>query len=198
VDEGDALRDIEDIHRVLAGDKGAFRPLVERYADRVLAFCRSRRLEEEEAADISQEVFLRAFRSLRSFRIGESFPAWLIAIAANRVRTRGTKRGNDERKIAAIGAETGSGAAPDSSIEVEKKLEAEAIRASVAKLPGDQRNVVELYYFAELPVADVARILGLGEEAVKSRLFRARKKLRSLLGGDEGEQPSEAGGGNTR
>ncbi len=181
---------------MLAGDKGAFRPLVERYADRVLAFCRSRRLEEEEAADISQEVFLRAYRSLRSFRIGESFPAWLFAIAANRVRTRGTKRGNDERKIAAIGAEAGSGVAPDSSIEVEKRLEAEAVRARVAELPPEQRRVVELYYFAELPVADVAGILGLGEEAVKSRLFRARKKLRSLLGGDEEAQPRMEGGGS--
>ncbi len=195
VEDRDALADLADIHRVLAGDNRAFRPIVERYADRVLAFCRSRRLDEDEAADVVQDVFLRAFRSLGSFRLGESFPSWLFAIAANRLRSRGSKRSGDERKIEAIAAEEGAREGPDALAEAEKAFEAEAVRKAVATLPEEQRRVVELYYFAELSVAEVTEVLGIGEEAVKSRLFRARKKLRSLLESEYHEQPRGVDGG---
>lgn len=196
MDDRDAIADLADIHRVLAGDRGAFRPLVERYADRVHAFCRSRGLGDEEAADLSQEIFLRAYRSLHSFRLGESFPSWLFAIAANRVRTHGSRLGSEGRKLDAIRNEEETRDGPDSVTEAERALEAEAIRAAVSSLPEEQRRVVELYYFAELPVLEVAEILGLGEEAVKSRLFRARKRLKSLLQGGDDEQPARAEKGN--
>ena len=195
MEDPDALSDLADIHRVLAGDGRAFRPIVERYADRVLAFCRSRRLSEDEAADLTQDVFLRAFRSLGSFRLGESFPSWLFAIAANRLRSRGSKRSGEERKIEALAAEEGAREAPDALAEAEKAFEAEAVRKAVANLPAEQRSVVELYYFAELSVAEVTELLGIGEEAVKSRLFRARKKLRSILESEAHEQPRGADGG---
>jgi len=195
VEDRDALADLADIHRVLAGDNRAFRPIVERYADRVLAFCRSRRLDEDEAADLTQDVFLRAFRSLGSFRLGESFPSWLFAIAANRIRSRGGKRSSEERKIEAVAAEEGARESPDALVEAERVFEAEAVRKAVATLPAEQRSVVELYYFAELSVAEVTVVLGIGEEAVKSRLFRARKKLRSLLESVNPEQPGRADGG---
>ncbi len=193
----DDLADLADIHRVLAGDAGAFRPIVERYADRLLAFCRSRRLGEDEAADLTQEVFLRAYRSLGSFRLGQSFPAWLFAIAANRVRSHGSKRGGEERKLDAIAVEEASRSTPDALAEAERTFEAEAVRAAVATLPEEQRGVVELYYFAELPVSEVMKVLGIGEEAVKSRLFRARKRLRSILESDTSEQPRGVSRGKT-
>ena len=195
VEDRDALADLADIHRVLAGDSRAFRPIVERYADRVLAFCRSRRLNEDEAADLVQDVFLRAFRSLGSFRLGESFPSWLFAIAANRLRSRGAKRSGEEKKVEAVAVEEATRETPDALSEAEKAFEAEEVRKAVASLPADQRSVVELYYFAELSVAEVTEVLGIGEEAVKSRLFRARKKLRSLLESGDSEQPRVAHGG---
>jgi RNA polymerase sigma-70 factor (ECF subfamily) len=173
--------DVTLIHRVLSGDEAAFRKIVERYGDRVLRFCRARLGSEEEAADAAQDVFLRVFRSLRSFRLGESFPSWLFAIAANRVRSRGARRGTERAKAERAAIEAASAAAPDPVSEVERSLEAEELRLRVAELPEDLRRVVELYYFAELPVADCARALGLGEEAVKSRLFRARKRLRIAM-----------------
>lgn len=195
MEERDELADLAAIHRVLSGDSRAFRPLVERYGDRVLAFCRSRGLSEEEAADTSQEIFLRVFRSLRSFRLGESFPAWLFAIAANRLRSRGARRASEGRKLDAARAEEETRERPSSIDEAERSLEAAEVREAVSSLPAEQRRVVELYYFAELSVAEVALALGLGEEAVKSRLFRARKRLRGLLEGEE-EQPSGGPGGN--
>jgi len=82
------------IRLVLSGDKEAYRSLVLRYGPRLAAFCRSH-LEAagvggaaEEAEDMAQEVLVRAYISLHRFRLGESFAAWLFAIAANRVKTR--------------------------------------------------------------------------------------------------------------
>jgi RNA polymerase sigma factor (sigma-70 family) len=183
------IDDIDAVHRVLSGDRDAFRIVVERYGDRVLRFCRSRLGSEEEAADAAQEVFLRAFRSLRSFRLGESFASWLFAIAANRAKTRAVRRIADRAKGERAAAEARSAPDPDPAIDAERSLEAEGLRAAVASLPYDQRAPVELYYFAELSVAQTARVLGIGEEAVKSRLFRARSRLRNML-----EEPQPEGG----
>lgn len=175
------LDDIDAVHRVLAGDGDAFRIIAERYGDRVLRFCFSRLGSEEEAADAAQDVFLRAFRSLRSFRLGESFSAWLFAIAANRVKTRSLRRRSDRERIEKAAAEARSAPSPDPASDAERSLAAEGLRAAVSSLPVDQRAPVELYYFAELSVAQTASVLGIGEEAVKSRLFRARSRLRGML-----------------
>ena len=201
VEENRGPDDVTLVHRVLAGDEAAFRAIVERYGDRVLRFCRARLWSDEDAADAAQEVFLRAFRSLPRFRLGESFAAWLFAIAANRVRTRRsrleTERLREERAAneaaadeAAVAGETAA-RAPDPASLVVRSLQAEELRLQVAALPEDLRRTVEMYYFAELPVADCARALGLGEEAIKSRLFRARRRLRGVLDRAQREPPSE-------
>ncbi|HOX32089.1 MAG TPA: sigma-70 family RNA polymerase sigma factor [Spirochaetales bacterium] len=182
----DGLDDLEAIHRVLAGEREAFGPIVERYGARVLRFCRSRLGSDEEADDAAQEVFLRAYRSLESFRLGESFPAWLFSIAANRVRTRSLRRFADRAKAGKAAAAARAEPEPDPASEAERSLEAAELREAVARLPEEQRAAVELYYFAELSVAQAAGVLGIGEEALKSRLFRARARLRELV---EGPQP---------
>jgi RNA polymerase sigma-70 factor (ECF subfamily) len=185
------LDDLLLIHRVLAGEGEAFRGIVEKYGARVQRFCRARLGIEEEAEDAAQEVFLRAYRSLPSFRLGESFPAWLFSIAANRVRSRGRRSMREALRFDRAAAEAAAAdtlPAFDPGLAAERSLEAEALRRAVASLPADQRAVVELYYFAGLSVVDVAAALRLGEEAVKSRLFRARKALRKII---EGEQPQK-------
>jgi RNA polymerase sigma-70 factor (ECF subfamily) len=147
----------------------------------VEAFCRCRLRSDEDARDSAQDVFIRAFRSLSSFRQGESFAAWLFAIAGNHVRTRFRLFSSERRKMEAASAEAGATAPADPVDEVERKLRAEELRRSVFALPPDLRWPVEFYYFAELSVAETARLLGIGDEAVKTRLFRARKALRILL-----------------
>jgi RNA polymerase sigma-70 factor (ECF subfamily) len=191
------LDDLSAIHLVLAGDRSAFRAIVERYGDRIRRFCLSRIGSAEEADDAAQEVFLRAFRSLSAYRIGDSFPSWLFAIAANRLRTRAlhdrAERGRAERagREAAAG-EGNSAASLDPALQAERSDAAERVRRAVASLPPRQRDCVELFYFGELSVAETACALGLGEEAVKSRLFRGRAALRRSL---EFAQPGPIDGG---
>lgn len=183
--KGDQADD-EAVARVLSGDRDAFRILVDRYGQRIVAFCGSRLRSEDEARDAAQEVFIRAYRSLGSFRRGESFPSWLFAIAANQLRTRFRIFASDRHKVEAAGSEAAAAAPADPAEQAADAMGAQALRRAVAALPRDQRLPVELYYFGELSVAEVARALSLGEEAVKTRLFRARKALRIAL---EGKQP---------
>jgi len=189
-----AEEELEDqvlVHRSLAGDEVAFRRLVERYADRVLRFCEARLGSGEDAADAAQEVFIRVYRSLGSYRLGASFPAWLFAIAANRVRTRWTRAATERKKIERSAAEAEGASSPDPEDEALRSLQGEAVRSAVAALPKEQRDCVELYYFGGLGVAECAEALGLGAEAVKSRLFRARRTLRAALETGQPKPPSE-------
>lgn len=183
----------EAIDRVLAGDKEAFGVIVEAYGARVLSYCRSRARSEEDARDTAQEVFLRAFRSLGSFRRGQSFAAWLFAIAANRLRTRIKLFSSEKKLIEAAAAEAATARISDPALEAEKSLARKELRDAVEGLPADMRSAIELYYFGELSVAETAKVLGIGEEAVKSRLFRARGALRRTL---EKQQPDGRSRGN--
>ena len=188
----DSDSDEDCITRVLSGDRNAFRYLVDRYGTRVISFCRSRLGSEEEARDVAQDVFIRAFSSLHTFRIGESFPSWLFAIASNRVRSKFKLFSTNRKKIEAAGNEALSAYSPEPSDSAIRHIESENLLRAIGKLPNDLRWPIEFYYFAELSIAETGRILGLGEEAVKTRLFRGRKKLKAFL---DMEQPNTSTGG---
>lgn len=169
------------VHRCLNGDAEAFESLVLKYGDRMLSFCRSRSATEEDAADAAQDAFVRAYRSLRTFRLGGSFAAWLFAIAANRTRTGWRRRFAEAAKAARCRTEAEAAPAADPEADAIRRLEGAQVRSAVARLGGNLRTAVDLYYFAELSVSEVSQVLGIGEEAVKSRLFRARSRLRKSL-----------------
>ncbi|GAB6276537.1 MAG: sigma-70 family RNA polymerase sigma factor [Rectinema sp.] len=190
-----AERNREDsiIARVLDGDIDSYRFLVNKYSARVLAFCRMRMRSEEDAQDASQEVFVRAYRSLASFKRGESFSAWLFAIAANNVRTHIRLFASRKQREVAFVRQQVTNPPDDPAGEAERAFEFQALREAVSSLPVDLRKPVELYYFAQLSVEETAKVLRLGQEAVKSRLFRARKQLREALA--ENVQPKRPPGG---
>lgn len=195
-DEGDA----ELVGLIIAGDVRPFRTLMERHGDALYRFCLSRLRSEGEAEDAVQDTFIRAYRSLKRYDPSRSFKAWVFGIAANRVRTRAaaaakrTKLSERAAPRAAVEAEE-RGAAAETEAAAMAALSREALLRAVAALPGAGRKVVELYYFGGLSVAEVAQALGLGQEAVKSRLFRARKDLGSIL--SKLEQPTPLKGGST-
>jgi RNA polymerase sigma-70 factor (ECF subfamily) len=180
------------IDRVLAGDRAAYRALVERYGPRMYSFCLRRIGSEDEARDLAQEVFIRAWKSLRGFRKDKSFTSWLFAIAANQIRNVYRTRSSEQRKVEAAGVQVAASQGVDPTDEVHDSLDAEALRAAVGELPDDMKESVSLYYFGGLSVAQAAQALGVGEEAVKSRLFRARNLLRKKL---ESMQPGAPGRG---
>jgi RNA polymerase sigma-70 factor (ECF subfamily) len=185
--------DIVVIQRVLGGDADAFRLIVRRYGGRLRGFCLARLGDPDEADDAMQDVLLRAYRSLGSFRLGTSFASWLFAIAANRVRTRRVR--TSAREALARRAADAARTAPacDPADEAVARVEGGEVRRAVAGLPWPLRVVVELYYFAGLSVEETATALGLGHEAVKSRLLRGRRELARLAA--EPPQPDAGGEG---
>jgi len=170
-------KEILCVHRVLAGDAGAFRGIVTAYETRLRSFCRSR-LPESEVDDAMQDIFLKVFRGLATFRPGYPFGAWFFTVAYNTIAGKKLrfKRELDKKSRLVVYARD------DRDFnEGQKNLESEMIRAAVSKLSGKNRKVVELYYFAELDVAQIAKILSIGVSSVKTRLFRSRKDLRKIL-----------------
>lgn len=184
IDRKEDEEDVRLVHRVLTGDLQAFETLVRRHQKGVYYFCLASLNHPEEAEDAAQEVFLRAYRSLKTFSLDKRFKTWLYAIAVNHLRSRWKKQNKglvDRIKELFQGSPDTEEKDPE-TVAIEG-LEGERIRKAVRGLPESLRTVVVLYYFEGLSVTEVALTLGIGEEGVKSRLFRARKLLRKALEG---------------
>ncbi|MCL6515701.1 MAG: sigma-70 family RNA polymerase sigma factor [Alicyclobacillus sp.] len=136
-----------------------------------------------QAQDIAQDVFLRALTKMDSFRGESSVKAWLLSITVNRckdhLRSWSVRHEvHDEEQVAL------SRAASDTEAEAVGRLERERVWQALQRLPVKYREVVVLYYMRGLPGHEVARVLGISEQNVRTRLHRGRALLREML--DEG------------
>jgi RNA polymerase sigma-70 factor (ECF subfamily) len=167
---------------VLRGDADAFRDVVERYSPYIYRVALFHLRSPHDAEDAVQEIFFRAFKSLSSFRLGRRFKPWLVAIALNHLRTASGRKQRRRSLEARILRET----VPESSDPVELLLEKDtrdAVREAILGLPATLKNAALLYYVHDMSVADISEALGLERENVKSRLHRARARLRRILEG---------------
>jgi len=168
------------VQHVLAGDKDAFRAIVDTYKDILYRYCLARTGDKDRANDLVQETFIRAYRSLATFKLGKQFGPWIFAIASNVLRTswRRLQREKDRVEQLFYPDDPEQNNPEAELVQVETKAElAKALR----NLPHELYEVLYLYYFEGLSVIEIAETLSIGEENVKSRLFRGRKKLRSIL-----------------
>ena len=177
----------EIIRSVLRGNVNDFEKLVTAYEKNVYSLALRMVGDPEDAADMTQETFIKAYRSLSSFRGDSKFSSWLYRIASNvcldflRSRSRHPQvslSGSDEDERTAFEL-------PDMSRNPEeqlmKKLSMEAVRRGLEQLPEQQRQRLVLRELGGLSYAELAQTLGLEEGTVKSRIFRARKRLCALL-----------------
>ena len=175
-----AISEAEAVRRTLGGDTSAFETLVRAHIDEVRAVCRKHSHSASDAEDATQEVFLRAYRSLDSFRTDGSFGAWIRGIALNQVRTHYARFARRRERETPYEYDS----ADDTYVpenRVADDAEREAIRNAVDELKPSIRSIVERYYFDEQSVEEISEALGLSKENVKSRLHRGRKVLRRLL-----------------
>jgi RNA polymerase sigma-70 factor (ECF subfamily) len=184
--------EIDFLGRLKSGDEFACEQLVREHTGRLLAVARRYLRCEEDARDAVQEAFVAAFRAIGRFEGGSSLSTWLhrIVINACLMKLR-TKRRRPEASIEELLPhfdETGHRVAePEEWREsAETALSRSQMRARVReaidRLPEHYRSIVMLRDIEELSTAEVARMLGLTENAVKIRLHRARQALRTLLG----------------
>jgi RNA polymerase sigma-70 factor, ECF subfamily len=169
------------IKSIAAGDRLAMRTLFARY--RVAVYRWLLRLVDDEALaeDLLSDVFLDVWRHAASFEARASVSTWLLAIArykALSARRRRTDAALDDQ-IASTVADPEEG--PD--LVLEKKSTTELMLACLAELSPEHREVMDLVYYHEKSVREVARIIGIPEPTVKTRMFYARKKLAELVAG---------------
>lgn len=167
------------IARIAAGDKRAMRTLFDRHHLRIYRFALRLLGEREVAEDVLSEVFLDVWRHAEMFGGRSQASTWLIAIARFKALTWLRRRGEtplDEATAAAI---------PDTSDDPEtvmrKKQQSQILRDCLARLSLKHREIVDLVYYQEMTIAEVARIVGIPEATVKTRMFHARRQLFDLL-----------------
>ncbi|MEM7031037.1 MAG: sigma-70 family RNA polymerase sigma factor [Chloroflexota bacterium] len=179
--------DAELVKQVLAGDQKQYQILVERYY-RVVYNTAYRLLgTTTEAADMTQETFLRAYNALHAFRQDAALTPWLCRIATNLSlnqlkRRRPSISLDDDEGESTLVLHT---ALRDVSMEPQSQLLAaeqqQQLRQAILALPPEQRMVIELRHFQEQSYEEIAQALDISLSNVKVRLFRARKQLRQLL-----------------
>jgi RNA polymerase sigma-70 factor (ECF subfamily) len=185
--------DPETVARAAAGDGLAFRAVVDAWRGRVIAFAWRMTGDASRAEDLAQEVFLHLYGVLRRYDPARPFAPWMRRVMTNVVLNRLRGRRGGEASLSPAEEEGRLPADPRSPDPVREASAAEAaaaVRARMAALPEGWRAVVALRYAEGLSVAEVAEALGLPENTVKTRLFRAREALRGVLGphADGGER----------
>jgi RNA polymerase sigma-70 factor (ECF subfamily) len=167
--------DAELVALAMAGDPAGFEGLVERWQRRLVSlawrFCRDRATAE----DMAQEVFLKAYRSLASFRGDSTFSTWMISVAVNTFRSRLRAEG---QPLLSLDPERLFANARSPLRSIEERQRAEAVRRAVLTLPERYRDAILLFYFEEKDLAESARVLGVAEGTLKARLHRGRELLR--------------------
>jgi RNA polymerase sigma-70 factor (ECF subfamily) len=171
--------DAETLALCKAGDAAAFARFVRHYERPVFSLLARVMGPRADLEDLAQEAFLRAFQALPRFDVGgpATVTTWLLTIATRLAL-------NDRRRPRSLFAPLGSADTADASTPEHARAAAELARAierAAATLPIDQRAAFVLAEFHDLTMADIARALAIPENTAKTRVFRAREKMRELL-----------------
>jgi len=166
------------VDAVLSGNADAYRVLVERESRTVMAVCTSILRDPDEASDVAQEAFLQAYRSLAGYRGDGTFGAWVGRIAT-RMAVQRVEAARRRPATAELSDDIRGDARLDPELSFMSSENATALRAAVERLPADQREVVTLRFFSEMPIEQIAAVTHAPIGTVKSRLHRALERLRS-------------------
>ena len=182
------MTESELIPRLREGDEDAFRELVTAFRDRVYNTVLSIVLQNEDAEDIAQDVFIQVYRSINSFAGNSALSTWIYRIAVNRSldHLRGKKR---QKRFGNISSLFGRDNEPVNTatefqhpgVAAEQKENAAILFAAVKKLPDNQQAAFVLNKAEGLSYNEIGEVLGISESAVDSLLQRAKQNLRKLI-----------------
>jgi RNA polymerase sigma-70 factor (ECF subfamily) len=166
----------EVVRRAQAGDQDAFHTLYREHAGRVYALCLRLSGDRAAAEELTQDVFVRVWQKLRTFRGDSAFSTWVhrlatnVALMAQRSRTRRERRVNPVEDPALYDR----GVAPTAGARID-------LDQALARLPNGAREVFVLHDVEGYGHAEIGRLLGIAEGTSKAQLFRARRLLRGML-----------------
>jgi len=181
--------DVELVARAKGGDEAAFEQLIRQYDRQIFRIARHITQNKEDAEDIVQDTFLKAYQKLHQFQGNSKFYTWLVRIAVNESLMRLRKRRNSKTVSMDEDVQTEEGSVPrdfaDWTPDPEQQYGqgelGEILRKTIAGLPPGFRSVFTLRDVENLSTEETAEALGLSVPAVKSRLLRARLQLRERL-----------------
>lgn len=176
------ISDAECVRRLQRGDTEAFTPLVQRYQRTIFNLAYRMLGDYDDAAEVSQEAFLSAYRSIGSFRGDASFSTWLYRIAVNHANTRRKSAGVWQQRTAPIESiEPPSDGGADPANAVARNELRQQVQAALNELTPEDASIILLRDLQDVPYEEVAQVLGIPIGTVKSRLHRARRALKARL-----------------
>jgi len=170
------------IQQTLKGHVNAYTFLVEKYMYMVFTLAIRIVKNREEAEEVAQDVFVKAFKNLKNFKGDSKFSTWIYKIAyyasldelkrqKRQIRSENIDTFNERNVVNTY----------DSLKFLHDKERKEIINDALFKLSEDERVIITLYYFEELPIKEISKVVDLSEDNIKIKLFRSRKKLAGLL-----------------
>ncbi len=173
MNEGD---DIALVEQCLSGDPAAFGALVDRYQQAVFNVALRMVNRYEDAQDIAQTVFLKAYRNLGGYKAEYKFFSWIYRMVINEsINFLDRRRSTESLEDIHVSSE------PDPHVSLETAELNRSLESAIAALSPEHRVVIILRHFEDLSYDEIARILRIPEKTVKSRLFSARRRLRETL-----------------
>jgi RNA polymerase sigma-70 factor (ECF subfamily) len=187
------------VERCRRNDEAAFHEVIERYKNKVYNYIFRMMGNSDDAEDLTQEVFIRLYTSIDSFRSQSSLSTWLFRIASNlcvdyfrRSKKRRAEAYSLDEPIGHPGEEGTTPEVPDATFEPLRLLENQELgvqlQRALEQLPEKLRAVIVLHDIEDLPYEEIAQIVGCPLGTVKSRLFNARLQLRQKLAGYLGRE----------
>jgi RNA polymerase sigma-70 factor (ECF subfamily) len=175
--------DIEIISQVLKGDYNAYSQLVERYKSYVFTLTLRFTKNREDAEEVSQDIFIKAYRSLADFKGAAKFSTWLYTIVNTTCITFLRKkklevRSLDDEKTFEVADSQDSGFRAN---QVEQKSRQNMVNRAIAMLNPDDAEIITLFYKNEQSLEEIGQILGLEPNTAKVRLHRARTRLKEKM-----------------
>jgi RNA polymerase sigma-70 factor (ECF subfamily) len=169
----------------LAGGQDAYREFLTRYKAPIFRLIRSNIGDEGEAMDLTQESFVAGFAALARYDGERPFRVWMSRIALNKCRDWARRRAVRAFFTRALPLETAydvAGDRPAIDVEASDRAELARVQKAIVDLPANLREVLVLRGVEEFSQAEAAEMLGVSEKAIETRLYRARARLRAMLG----------------
>lgn len=171
--------DSELVPQIQSGNDAAFDELMRRYKRPVVNFVFRMLGNAEDADEVAQDVFVRVYQNLGTYRAQTKFSTWLFAVARNaaidRIRWRARHPAESLESVPEISAAVGT------AEEVNAREIGEKIAAAVAQLPEEQRTALVLAEYQGMSYAEIAGVMRCSEKSVEARLYRAKQALRERL-----------------
>jgi len=168
------------ISKILDGDENKYSTLINKYKDLIFTLCYRITKDKENAEEAAQDTFIKAYKSLASFKGDSKFSSWLYRIAYNTSLDMVKK--NKRQILQNNNIEINDIEDMDSTVDILEKTEfTEQIKNSIKKLNNEEAFILTLYYYEELSIKEIAEITNLKANNIKVKIHRSRQKLMLIL-----------------